>query len=261
MFQEFKNDPLDMQKRQQISFSDEFVFRKARIYKCMGPEDDRLQVQVLPELQGIDEEEMDDMPIYPSFYKGTVIVGKDYVTHGDSAEFVWVICTADLQVGYILGKSNIFGKMNEPYAGSYSYKDIRDYIAQRQALPADFDYKHLMVTQWTSTDQGGMFQCYNYMTGDWFLLNTSGSIITVQQQMIYMRVGTPPDPPESGPAAFSAITITSDILTLKSPNIVLDGQEVSLGSHGLKLAAMLGSIPATTGNGGGMVFPISNIST
>jgi hypothetical protein len=43
-FKEFSQTPQDMEKRHQLSYSDEFVFRKAKIYKVLGPRDDRLQV-------------------------------------------------------------------------------------------------------------------------------------------------------------------------------------------------------------------------
>jgi len=257
LFQEFMNNPLDMDKRKQAAFSDELVVRKAKIYKVLGPNDDRLQVQVLPELQSIPDNEMDDLPKYPPFIKGHVVTGKSHVKYGKEAEFVWVFCTADLQVGYILGKANRFEKSTQRFNDSYSYRDIKSFISARRALPSDFDYEHLDVVHWVSTDKGGMIQCYNYLTGDWVLLNTSGAILTVQQKMIYLRVGTPPFPPKLGPVAFSAITLTPDKIHFKAPNIEFDAIDLILAHNGFSATGILGQVPSA--DNGVPVIPVRNV--
>ena len=240
LFKEFMNAPTDMEKRNQYPFSDEFVFRRAKIYECLGPLDDRLRVQILPEFYEIDKDEKANLPAYPPFFNGQVITGMSEKKDGDAAEFVWVICTADFQVGYILGKANNFGDSTQKFPQSYGYAKVKQYLAARSAVPKDFDYDHLTVMNWFESDKGGMIQCFNYITGDYVLLNTSGSVFTLQQQRIYMRVGTPADPPAA--SAFSAITLTPDRITLKSPNIHIDGDDIILG-HGtsLNLVGTLGS--------------------
>jgi len=241
-FKEFTNNPLHMEKRSLPNYSDEFVFRRAMIYECLGPQNDKLKVQVLPELQDINEEEMADLPEYPPFFKGEVITGLDYKNEGKKAEYVWVICTPDLQVGYILGKANVFGQSGKNYKDSFSYKDVRAYIRERLAEPEDFDYNHLHVVKWVSSDNGGMIQCYNYLTGDWVLLNTSGSIITVQQKKIYMRVGTPN---ANSKTAFSDINMTADQIVMDSQLIHLNGKTVILGGVGThKIGLLPGNSPS-----------------
>jgi len=157
------SNPLDMNRRNAINYSDEFVFRKAKIYRQCGPRDDRLQVQVMPELNGIDESEMEYLPKYPPFIKGEVVMGRAHVDHGDAADFVWVLCTPDLQVGYVLGIANVFGRSTERYNHSYSHRDVRSFLQQRQALPADFDYNHLRVTHWVAGEGGSIHLC-NYIS-------------------------------------------------------------------------------------------------
>ena len=252
------HNPLSMDKRNATNYSDEFVFRKAKIYDVCGPRDDRLQLQVMPELNGIDESEMEDLPKYPPFIKGEVITGRTHKDSGDSADYVWVLCTPDLQVGYVLGLANNFGKSTERWNDSYSHRDVRAFLQQRQALPEDFDYAHIKVVWWNASDKGGSIHLYNYMTGDWVLLNTSGSIITVQQKQIYMRVGTPPDPPESGPSAFSAITMTPDKITCKTTTFEIDAHTKIFGKHGAQLAAISGRAPSN--DNGVPVFPIPDIA-
>jgi hypothetical protein len=230
-FEEFTNTPMKMNIRSNPSYSDEMVFRRAKIYKVLGPKDDRLQVQVLPELMGIEDSEMDDLPKYPPFIKGTVITGKSHKDDGDKAEYVWVLCTPDLQMGYILGKANTFGDTAKKYPDSYSWSDVKSFLRERRALPEDFDYKHLTVINWVISDKGGFINCFNYLTGDYVLLNTSGTIFTMQQKRLYMRVGTPKA--GGGKTAFSAITMTTDKIHFKSPNIEFDAEDLVLAHNGL----------------------------
>jgi hypothetical protein len=229
-FEEFMNDSISMEKRMPPSYFDELVVRKARIYKILGPKDDRVQLEVMPECMGIEDSEKDHLPKYPPFFKGTVITGKSFKEDGDEADYVWVLCTPDLQIGYILGPANIFGDPTVKYKDSYSWNDIKKFLRERQALPDDFDYKHIRITNWVASDKGGLIEFYNYLTGDSGIINTSGSIITLQQKRIYMRVGTPN---KGSRSAFSAITMTADRVLIKSPNFELDADQVILGHHNL----------------------------
>jgi hypothetical protein len=235
---EFKNSPFEMNERSLPTFSDELVFRKAKIYKVLGPKDDRLQLQIFPECMGIPDEEMDDLPKYPPFIKGTVITGKSIKEDGDEADSVWVLCTPDLQIGYVLGPSNIFGDPTKKYPDSYSWKDVKSFLRERRALPDDFDYKHIRITNWVATDKGGLVEFYNYLTGDWGIINTSGSIFTLQQKQIYLRVGTPNS---SSRSAFSAITMNADKTHIKTPNFELDADMVILAHHNLKALGTVSS--------------------
>jgi hypothetical protein len=269
-----KKDPYDINERIGNLFSDELVIRKAKIHKIMGPGDDRLQVQPMPEFMKIPSEEKDNLPIYPMFIKGTMITGNSVsddkspitsVTQSSSEEehevdCVWCLCTRDFSVGYVLGQANLFGSgiKDEVYEDSYSWEDVRTFLAQRQALPEDFDYKNLIVTTFFATDQGGMIDCYNRKTGDWVHLNTTGAIITVQQKQIYMRVGSPPNPVSSGPVGFSMIKMTGDKIHMKAPNIELEANDLVLGHHALNLGALLTQGPVI-GRNGVAVVPISNI--
>jgi hypothetical protein len=255
MFEEFMNAPLNMEKRALPTFSDEMVVRKAKIYKVCGPLDDRLQVQILPELQNIPTDEMDDLPKYPPFIKGNVVTGKSHKEDGDKAEFVWVICTPDLQVGYVLGKANIFGDPTKKYPESYSWKDVKTFLRERRALPSDFDYKHVIIRNWVASDKGGLIEFYNYLTGDWGIINTSGSILTVQQKQIYIRVGTPG---AGARAAFSAITLTADRTHIKTPNFEVDADDSVLGHHNLNALGTVSS-GVLIGKNGVSAQSISNI--
>lgn len=237
------NDPLDVENRHERPYEDDLKLHKGLIYDVLGPFDDRLQVLV-DVLTGIEESEMKNLPRYPHLIKGMVTTGKSIKKDGkEKADQVWVLCTPDLQLGYVLGRCNSFGENTDkkwPY--SYNFRSVKDFLHGRKALPDDFDYSHYDVMRMVMTDEGGMIEMCNHQNGDWILLNTSGSIITVQQKKIYIRVGTPPDPPEAGPAAFSAATFTPDKIHMKAPNIELDAKDLVLGHHNLDLVATTGGV-------------------
>jgi len=254
-FREFMNMPLDLNKRKNYPYSDEMVIRKAKIYEVLGPKNDKLKVQIMPEFYGIDEEEMKNLPEYPMFFQGEMITGLSQKKDGDAAEYVWVICTSDFQVGYILGKANNFGDSTKKYEASYGYGKVKEFLAARQAVPEDFDYAHLQVVNWTQSGNGGFIQCFNYVTGDYVLLNTSGTIFTLQQKRIFLRVGTPSS---SGNVAHSKLEMTPDKIYLKAPNVEIDAQDLVLGKHNLQLVGTLASAPII-GKLGNSCQGVSNI--
>jgi hypothetical protein len=265
-FNEFKKpDPFDYENRLPNSFSDEFIIRKAKIYQIMGTEDrsyndNRLQVQPMPEFFGIIDEEMDNLPIFPMFTKGSMITGISYKEDKEKAEYVTCLCNRDFSVGYILGLANDAGSgiREEKFGNSYGYNNIKTFLAQRQVLPKSFEYKDLVVITFFESDQGGMLNCYNRKTGDWVLLNSAGSILTVQQENIFMRVGSPANPPTSGPVGFSMIHMTGDKILIKSPNVEIDANDLVLGKHSLYLCGTLTQGPII-GRNGVAAQPIDNI--
>jgi hypothetical protein len=252
------HNPLDTNQRVPEPFSDDLHLSKATIYKVLGVGNDRLQVLPLA-LEGIEEDEMKNLPRYPHLIKGCVLTGKSIKADGkENADKVWIVSTPDFQVGYIVGKCNSFGENTDskwPY--SYNYKAVKDFLHGRSALPDDFKYEHLDVIRMVMTDDGGMIELVNNRNGDWVLMNTSGSTITVQQKKIYLRVGTPPNPVSTGPVGFSAITMTPDKIHMKAPNIELDGKQLTLGHHNLELAALPGGV--CIGKNGVSAQTISNI--
>jgi hypothetical protein len=252
------NNPVDVDQRSEKPFSDNLKLSKALIYKVLGPKDDRLQVLPLA-MEGIEESEMKNLPRYPCWIKGQVITGKSIDKDGkENADQIWITSTPDFQLGYVVGRCNAFGEnTNQKWPYSYNFKSVKDFLHGRSALPKDFDYSHYDVIRMVMTEDGGMIEMCNNRNGDWILLNTSGSIITVQQQKIYIRTGTPPNPPSAGPVGFSAITLTPDKIHMKTPNFEVDAKDTVLGHHNLDLAGITGGI--VMGKNGVNVQQISNI--
>lgn len=209
----------------------------------------------MPDLAGIPENEQDNLPIFQPFFPGTFVTGKSVHKDGkDKADFVWCICTKDFQVGYILGLCSQFywDNQEKAEAGSIRFNSLEDYCRQRKCWPSDFKYQDLIVAKASQNpSSGGMIEFYNRNTGDWFLINTSGAMITVQRNKIYMRVGSPG-------AAFSSIELSGNSIDFKTNEINFTKcQNINFGHSGM----VLGGIPGGTclGRNGVIVTAVSNI--
>jgi hypothetical protein len=230
----------------------------------------------MPYFTEIPDDELDYLPKYPPFYKGQVItglserdVGKEY------AEELWIIATSDFSSGFVLGKSNVFGaNTTQKYPYSYNYAAVKKYLQQRHALPEDFDYDHVVVRLKCGNNPseaedeganhkenvpdlpaGGVIELYNYITGDYVLLNTSGSVSCIMQHQIYLRVGSPSM--DNSGSQFSMIRIKTNEIYMKSAKIFIDGKNVMLGAHGLHVVGTAGT--NVTWAEGVPLVPMSNV--
>lgn len=230
---------------------DAFQLRRAKIVEILGDKDDRIRVRVLGLNTGV--EDKDNLPCFFPFFQGTF-------TPGDVDDLTWVVCTPDCQQGYYLGPVQIFTN-NQKYirTTAYNYQKIKTFLQQRKACPADFEYENIVIDKCVMSDKGGIVEGYNRKTGDWFLLNSTGAIITVQQQRIYIRVGSPPNPISSGPVGFSSLEMTTDQVEFKTPNFIVNADKVVLGHHGMNLAGMITETPSV-GMNNIPVIKVDNIS-
>jgi hypothetical protein len=241
--------------QQQPVISDELVLRKARIYKILDKDNNQLQVWPLPDLAGIPENEYDNLPIFQPFYPGKFITGRTVIDDGkDKADLVWCVCTKDFQVGYILGLCSQFywDDDQKTKAGSVKFSELEKYCRERKCWSSDFKYEDLVVIRATRNPQrGGMVEFYNRNTGDWYLINTTGAMISVQRDKIYMRVGSPGK-------AFSSIDISGNSIDFKTNSINFSKcQQITLGHSGMKLAKI--PVGVSVGRNGVIVAEASNI--
>lgn len=230
-------NPFDFEKRTSPGIMDELRIYRAQIYKTKGPNDDRLQVRILPYMLDIPEDELDYLPIYPSLIKGKVFAGYSEQQDGkNKATRVYVAATPDFSVGYVIGLANEFeANSSSKFSGSYNFKEIKRYLNQRSCCPTDFEYKDIQVIINTFEDgTGGLMVFYNFRTGDLFAINTSGAMITLQRDKLYLRVGSPSNPP-GGNNPFSSITMAADKITIDTPLLDLRAKNTILGHDGLYL--------------------------
>lgn len=73
-----------------------YSFYVAQVVNIATSTDDRIQVRVLPQMEGIDK---DKCPMWPSFFR-------DELYTGSIGDYVWVICDEEFSMGYVFGIAN-----------------------------------------------------------------------------------------------------------------------------------------------------------
>ena len=235
------NNP--MENRTTATNSDELVLRRAKVYKLKSGDDEnpdcRIQVQVIPEMNKLPEEDLEFLPEYPPFYEGTFHPYKQ-------GDYVWVVCTPDCQQGYILGKSHIFPTNDEFGKNAcYNFKNIKEYFSGRKVLSNSFKFENIVITNCFQNKEGGkvtggLCEGYDKVTGDWFVLNPTGSLIFVQSGEIFLRVGSPSKEGEEK-KSWSSISMTPDSIEINSSKVKINSPLIEIND---------GSYPILVGNGG-----------
>jgi hypothetical protein len=253
-------EKLTIKNRQADAGTDELYFYRGRIYNHCGPNDDRLQVRIMPHLAAVPDNEVENLPCYPSFFKGEVIQGLSEVENGkERADFVGVIATPDLQFGYVLGLMNDMqgvGK-KERHINNYNLNGkggLKDFLARRGLLPSSFEYKDIVMTRCVNEmdedDQalGGQFELYNKKTGDYFIILSSGTMFTLQTGRACLRVGSPGQT-ASQKVPFSKILLEPGKLSFEAPTIEFNYKSLILGKHGKHPLSTLGSYSSIAWDG------------
>ena len=153
------------------------------------------------------------------------------------ASRVYVLATSDFTVGYILGLANEFeGNTEAKFKESNHWRKIKSFLSQRSIKPDDFEYCDIqIVTRTSEKDSGGLLILYNFRTGDYFIINQSGTFLTIQSNRIVMRVGSPGSPGED--VNFSQIKMTGERIEIITPTLDITSPEVFLGHSGAYVAA------------------------
>jgi|GEM_PF-6964483 len=240
---------------------DRLHFYKAKIYDYCGPYDDRLQVRILPQMVNLADSECGNLPCFPPFFKGQVIMGKTEKDDGyDNADYVYCVAVPDFTYGYVLGKSNFFesSSVSVKMGDSYNYKAVENFLDKMQVSFSELEYQNICVQSYTTGDSGMMIDFFNYKTGEKVIMLTSGTIVTIQHSKVFIRVGTPAKPTGSSTKPYSIVDITPTAINIKTPNLIIDAKHISLGKHGQKLTGVLGLVP--TAVDGQAYSNVSNIS-
>lgn len=240
-------DPIE---RQIPEYSDSLHIYKARIVSKPDPGDDRLEVRIVPYMVSLPT--TDPLPKYPPFFKGQVIVGYTEKEDKELADYVWVAALPDFTVGFVLGLANSHESRAKKYSHSYNYKDLIQSLSQRGLIPSYMSYKDMHVQYWNDN----VIEMVNIRSGDKYIVQSTGNIIAMEKNQIYLRVGTGDSKLDGEKNKFSAIRITRDELSLTSPHIRLRGKKISVGEAGLYLAAIASSIPIMVQ--GATIHPITH---
>jgi len=178
----------------------------AKIEALATPEDDRLQVRVLPEMESLDKSYL---PVWPFFFKNQTITG-------NLGDLVWCIANTEFTMGYVLGYANSYSWIGD-YASSSiptSLKDKLDnvHVELRGKL---LSYRDIIVTYWNESS----IHFVDRSTGAHITAFTSGTVSIVRPEEIILAVG-----------AKSMIKIDEQEIVLTAQKVRLAG-EVRLGNN------------------------------
>lgn len=234
---------------------------RARVHDVGKETDDRIQVRIIPDMVDYPNTDDDNLPRYPMFIRGQVLTCYTELNPNPKTtqpDMVFVFATSDFTVGYVIGLANMFYTSNPstPYQDSYGYSYIEDFISTKGLDTTYINYDGIVVDNWYQTNDGGMIQMHNYKSGDWYLLNSSGTCLIVHQKGIYIRVGNPKH--EDGVSnPYSQVEVSEDSVTIKTEIFNVDAKKVVLGHRGLN---MLGSIASSSwGTEGCDIHPITSV--
>jgi hypothetical protein len=183
----------------------------AKIEGTSPKNDSRLQVRILPHMEGL---ENGMLPIWPFFFANQTITGK-------AGELVWCIADDEFRAGYILGHAGMYS-----WEGDYSSSSLPDSLLTKlQDSIVEISgqllyFKNLIVTFWNDKslhfvekDTGAHYTAFS---------NGSFSMQTSHTAMQVVR--------EDNGNMFSALRISRDEIVLTSKVIRLEG-DVRLGTN------------------------------
>lgn len=212
-------------------YDDELHLYRAVIHDNVKAGDDRLQVRILPWMEGISGEEEDNLPRFPPFIKGQVIRGytekKGHPKTGMPTS-VWVAANTDFTVGYVIGPINEFnGALNGALGSSWNYQETKSVLAAAGATPEDFCYEDCEVH---TNEANTMIDITSFKSPFRVLMTDKGTMFVMKETELFMmaRAGTKP-----GDQA-SYIRVTPQKIECKAKVFDLSKSEaVVLGHHGL----------------------------
>ncbi len=246
-----------MEQAEKISY--DLKMYRATIYDNCKKGDDRLQVRIIPHMLSVDKDELKNLPKYPPLEKGKVIRGiteKEEKGGFLNASRVFVLCTDDFQIGFVLCLANRATPLNfEDFEGSYDQEAISSYLTERGIDSNKFKFEETVI-QYSTFDYesgSGLVILNNFKTGDYIILSSSGTFLAVFQGKIVMRVGSPPDQTKGGKEnPFSEISITPNKIIVQTETFEVKAKNVILGRTGHRVVGTTSVIPGTGMN----AFPL-----
>ena len=236
----------------------ELKFRRGAIYSNNKIGSDVLTIRILPDMVGWKKE---DLPKYPMFNPTQLIKGVSEEDTKDptKATQVWVICTDDFKIGFVMAESmeeydTSVKKILEPY----NYKQLFTHVRRQNLNTNSFDYAELKVlfnnqsfvnlyNDKGISSKGGVatataMDVINVRTGERWYMMQSGTAISIFQNQIYLRVGSPNK-------KSSTISMTPNKIEIVANEISIYGRKkTALGKHGFKVCGILGAPTAVDGS-------------
>ena len=177
--------------------------------------DSRLLVRVLPQMEGVSD---DMLPMYPPFFR-------DEAYSGVVDELVWVICSNDFQIGYILGPANYttysdnesFNKIGNVNLSPSAGLKQKINASRVKLLGEGIDWTNTKVDFWSN---GCMhFTCKN--NGTKIIAYANGTLYEFASDGVLFIVGN------------SVMKIDANGINIKSEGTIgIQSEDVALGTSG-----------------------------
>lgn len=240
-----------------VNNKSQLLFKRAVLYDNMTAKSDMLTVRILPDMVSYKEE---DLPNYSCFNPTTVIKGvaeKD-TRNIDTATQLWVVCTEDFLVGWVLMEAqDQYDIRDTEINGAWGFNTFKTHLLRCHLNTDSAEYSELKVLfnnlKFVSaykeagiSDSGRStavgLDVVNVRTGERFMMLQSGTTFAFTQDQIYLRVGSPDQDS-------SFIKMTAGSIEITSNNVILYGRKkTSLGKHGMQVVGMLGAPTALDGS-------------
>lgn len=257
-----------MQQQKNVNLRDyveknaQLQIRRGIIYSNMSAKSDMLKVRILPDMVSYAEE---DLPNYACYNPTMMIKG---VAEKDTRDIniatqVWIICTSDFLVGWVLGEANQQYDVEESKVDDpWGFNVFKSHLLRTHLNTKSAEYSELKVlfsnARFVSTyTEAGIgegsspanavgLDIVNVRTGERYMMLQSGTTFALTQDTLYLRVGSPKDA-SNNPSSY--IRMTAGSIEMVADNISIHGRNAtSLGKHGMKVAGMLGASTAVDGS-------------
>lgn len=221
--------------------SNELHLYKAKLYKQLRYGDDRLQVRILPYMADVPENELDNLPKYPPFFKGEFPNGKSEVEHGkEEASLLWVMATSDFTVGYVLGPASYFpGCADTINKDSWNYPEIKQAIQRSGCITENFDYKDIVIQLRNANST--YIEMYSVSSGYKYMMTAYGDLICLSDHKITLQAREGVD---SG-SAQSTIVLEPSKVTVNTSVFEVNAKTVILGHHNMSPLGTISSAPVS----------------
>lgn len=197
-----------------------YGFHVAKVIGQSTIKDNRLQVKILPYMEGIEDSKC---PCFPSFFRDELYTGKE-------GEYVWVICDDEYSIGYVFGLANYntYCDVTEENGESIYNKsmdgvnlsipeDLRTEVTNNsiKVLNTALSLVNTKIEYWDN-------DCIHYIErskGGKVIAYRNGTMYIFRPNEMIIKLGS------------NVIKLDSDSICMSSPNLKLQGDRVGLGKN------------------------------
>lgn len=257
------NDTSNLKNRVGHNYGNELKIYRARIYDNCGEKDNRLQVRIVPYMNDIPDDECDNLPKYPCFFRGQVVRGyteKDPNPKTKLADIVMVAAIPDFTYGFVLGLGSTFeGLSDEKMLSYWDYQSVKGVMnrfalgAQKNTGDGMVDYNDIYVDVINSN--ASYIEFHSISTGAKWIMDGFGDCIHLGPHKVCLVASSGS---EMKSKAYSRITMTPSKISFEADVANFSGcDKIILSNHAHNLVGTLANGPVSCD--GMELMPVDNI--